>query len=102
MLNDYKVCIANGGVYLINNYDHINYKTNISKDLNTSANYITYIISKEEWEIMHKGDDIEYNTNYVDIFIKYEDALFLYNTKDEDILRLFIISLINKIKNNDY
>ncbi len=71
MLNDYKVCIANGGVYLINNYDHINYKTNISKDLNTSANYITYIISKEEWE-------------------------FIYKTEDRDILYLYLMKIINR------
>ncbi len=64
--------------------------------------YLKNVSSHATLRIMHKGDDIEYNTNYVDIFIKYEDALFLYNTKDEDILRLFIISLINKIKNNDY
>lgn len=49
-----------------------------------------------------RDDNIQYNTSFNDIFIKYEDAMFLYNTKDEDILRLFIISLINKIKNNDY
>ena len=71
MLNDYKVCIANGGVYLINNYDHINYKTNISKDLNTSANYITYIISKEEWD-------------------------FIYKTEDRDILYLYLMKIINR------
>jgi hypothetical protein len=51
---------------------------------------------------VYRGNDINYSTNYDDVFIKYEDAMFLYNTKDEDILRLFIISLINKIKNNDY
>lgn len=45
-------------------------------------------------------DNVRYELTTV--YIKYEDALFLYNTEDEDILRLFIISLINKIKNNDY
>ena len=56
---------------MLNDYDHINYKTNISKDLNTSANYITYIISKEEWE-------------------------FIYKTEDRDILYLYLMKIINR------
>ena len=42
--------------------------------------YLKNVSSHATLRIMHKGDDIEYNTNYVDIFIKYEDALFLYNS----------------------
>ncbi len=64
--------------------------------------YLKIISSHCTMITIYKGDDINYDTNYDDVFIKYEDAMFLYNTEDEDILRLFIISLINKIKNNDY
>jgi hypothetical protein len=64
--------------------------------------YLKNVSSHNNMIGIYKGGDIEYSTNYDTVFIKYEDAMFLYNTKDEDILRLFIISLINKIKNNDY
>lgn len=64
--------------------------------------HLKNISSQDTIISIYKGDDIKYNTNFDDVYIKYEDAMFLYNTKDEDILRLFIISLINKIKNNDY
>ena len=32
--------------------------------------YLKNVSSHATLRIMHKGDDIEYNTNYVDIFIK--------------------------------
>lgn len=57
-------------------------------------------ISMSRNKLNKEIDNVRYELTTV--YIKYEDALFLYNTEDEDILRLFIISLINKIKNNDY
>jgi hypothetical protein len=69
---------------------------------NGGSVYLKNVSSHNNMIGIYKGNGIEYSTNYDDVYIKYEDAMFLYNTKDKDILRLFIISLINKIKNNDY
>lgn len=71
MLNDYKVCVTNGGVYLINNHGNVNYKPNINLNINKDTLYATYIISKEEWD-------------------------FIYKTEDRDILYLYLMKIINR------
>ncbi len=79
-----------------------NHKYSIWTSETAESIYLRDVSEKIPLKGIYKGDDIKYSTNNDTVYIKYEDALFLYNTEDEDILRLFIISLINKIKNNDY
>jgi hypothetical protein len=64
-----------GGVYLINNYGNIDYKTNIDLNMNINMRYVTYIISKEEWD-------------------------FIYKTEDRDILYLYLMKIINRNEKN--
>ncbi len=73
MVNNYKACVTNGGVYLINNHGNVDYKPNINLNINKDILYATYIISKEEWDFIYKTHDLNILSLYIINLIKKND-----------------------------